>query len=107
MLVLVLGIGLNVLRVPLHKMSWLPDPFQGEALHMFKMIGSNDIAGSQVWADVVHFAIIAPAPLVSCEHEKNQMDVLTASAMTWTVNHIQFYETIPLKKMTAHTSTMS
>ena len=63
----VLGMGLKILRVPLHKMMLFSDLFQGEvavgvrpALPVagITMILDNDIAVSRVWPDVAPRAIV-------------------------------------------------
>lgn len=68
----VLGMGLNILRVPLHKMMLSCD--QGEVtvgvhpplpLDGVAMILGNDICRSQVWAEGLPPAIVVPDPLVS------------------------------------------
>ena len=75
----VLGMGLNVLRVPLHKVMLSCDLFQGEmavgvrpALPVdgVTMILGNGIAGSRVWADVAPPAVVVSSPLVSSEPDE-------------------------------------
>ncbi|XP_034090663.1 uncharacterized protein LOC117558522 [Gymnodraco acuticeps] len=88
-----LGIGLNVLRVPLHKMMLCSDLFQGEVavgvrpalpIDGVTMILGNDIAGSRVWADGAPPAIMAPVPQVikPDKSETEYPDVFKACTVT-------------------------
>ena len=90
----VLGMGLKVLNVPLHKMMLSCDLFQGEVtvgvrpalpLDGVTMILGNDICGSRVWADGPPPAIVAPEPLVSSGPDKSEAefpDVFATCAVT-------------------------
>ena len=90
----ILGMGLNVLQVPLHKMMLFSVLFQGEVavgvrpalpINGVTMILGNDIAGSRVWADGAPPAIVAPVPLVSIKPDKSETeypDGFTACAVT-------------------------
>ncbi|XP_034069417.1 uncharacterized protein LOC117544479 [Gymnodraco acuticeps] len=79
------GIGLNVLQVPIHKMMLCSDLFQGEVavgvrpalpIDGVTMILGNDIAGSRVWADGAPPAIMALVPLVSIKPDKSETECL-------------------------------
>ena len=90
----VLGMGLNVLQVPLHKMMLFSDLFQGEVvvgmrpalpINGVTMILGNDIAGSRVWANGAPPAIVAPVSRVS----SIKPDVFTACAVTCAMKFVQ------------------
>lgn len=77
----VLGMGLKVLHVPLHKMMLSCDPFQGKVavgvrpalpLDGVTIILGNDICGSRVRPNDPPPAIVEPASLVSSGPDRNK-----------------------------------
>lgn len=90
----VLGMGLNILHVPLHKIMWSCDLFQGEVtvcvrpalpLDGITMILGNEICLSRVWVEGPPPAIVVPDPLVSSGPDINEAEfpeVFSACAVT-------------------------
>ncbi|KAK0150744.1 hypothetical protein N1851_008151 [Merluccius polli] len=89
----VLGMGMNVLNVPLHKIRLFSDLFQGEAqvgvrpalpIEGVTMILGNGLVGARVWADVPS-VVVASVPLVKSrpdDSEREFPEVFTACAVT-------------------------
>ena len=88
----VLGMGMNVLNVPLHKIRLFSDLFQGEAqvgvrpalpIEGVTMILGNGLVGARVWADVPP-VVVASVPLVKSrpdDSEREFPEVFTACAV--------------------------
>lgn len=90
----VVGMGLNVLKVPRHKMMLHCDLFQGEVsvgvrpalpVDGVAMILGNDIAGDKVWTDVSPPAKVMLTPQVCSKPDESEVqfpDVFSACAVT-------------------------
>jgi len=103
----VVGMGLNVLNVPQHKMMLHCNLFQGEVsvgvrpalpVDGVAMILGNDIAGDKVWADVSPPARVTVTPLECSKPDESEVhfpDVFSACAVLgqsmWTVINLKLW----------------
>ncbi|XP_075934468.1 uncharacterized protein LOC142934010 [Anarhichas minor] len=90
----VLGMGMSVFQVPIHKLVLHSDLFEGEVamgvrpalpIDGVMLVLGNDVAGARVWPDDPAQPVLVPVPLGSKgpdENEKQYPDVFQACAVT-------------------------
>uniref|UniRef100_A0A8C5CMY1 Gypsy retrotransposon integrase-like protein 1 n=1 Tax=Gadus morhua TaxID=8049 RepID=A0A8C5CMY1_GADMO len=90
----VVGMEMNVLQVPLHKITLHSDLFQGEIavgvrpalpVEGVTLILGNGAAGERVWGDVAPSPVVSSVPLVRKQPDEDEIsfpEVFTACAVT-------------------------